>query len=384
MDKKSGPLPGPSVRGKDARQLRFEELSAKLKETSVKYQSILLIFLLMFLIACNSSEQGSDVEVIIPVSVEEIRPSSIEEFVTASGTVQAYQSRVYKAETGGYYHLQNNRQTGKPFVMGDVVKKGQVIIRLENPEYENNIKIDAQRLNLDISKREYEKQQSLYEKGGVTLRELKDAERTYIEAKYAYENARLQLAKLDITSTMDGILVNLPFFPEQTLIEAGQVLAEVMDYSRLYADLNFPARDLGKIKEGQKIRVTHYNFPEDTLYGEVFQVSPAVSAENRSFSATVVIENQDRLLRPGMFVQIETIVARKERAIVIPREIILSKRRGKTVFVVEKGAAFERVISTGLENEQYVEVVEGLKRRERLVTKGFETLRDRTRVKIVQ
>ena len=52
--------------------------------------------------------------------------------------------------------------------------------------------------------------------------------------------------------------------------------------------------------------------------------------------------------------------------------------------MVDKGAAFERVISTGLENEDQVEVLEGIKENERLVIKGFETLGNHSKVKIVK
>jgi multidrug efflux pump subunit AcrA (membrane-fusion protein) len=85
-----------------------------------------------------------------------------------------------------------------------------------------------------------------------------------------------------------------------------------------------------------------------------------------------------------MFVKIETIVAQKDSVIVIPKEIILSKRKGKTVYIVEKGAAQERIINTGIENADFVEIREGLKVGERLVTKGFETLHNRSKVKIVR
>jgi multidrug efflux pump subunit AcrA (membrane-fusion protein) len=85
-----------------------------------------------------------------------------------------------------------------------------------------------------------------------------------------------------------------------------------------------------------------------------------------------------------MFVKIATIVAQKDSVIVIPKNIILSKRKGKTIYVVEKGAAFERIINSGLENAESVEVREGLKIGERLVTKGFETLHNRSKVKIVR
>jgi hypothetical protein len=85
-----------------------------------------------------------------------------------------------------------------------------------------------------------------------------------------------------------------------------------------------------------------------------------------------------------MFMKIDIVVAAKDQAIVIPKDVVISRRGEKTVYVVEKGAAIRRTISTGLENKEQIEVVDGLKENERLVVKGFETLRNRSKVKIVQ
>jgi multidrug efflux pump subunit AcrA (membrane-fusion protein) len=84
-----------------------------------------------------------------------------------------------------------------------------------------------------------------------------------------------------------------------------------------------------------------------------------------------------------MFVKVDIIIAARPRTIVIPTSIISTRRGNKTVFVVEKGAALERSIETGLQNRDEIEVLRGLKVGERLVVKGFETLRDRSRVKII-
>ena len=85
-----------------------------------------------------------------------------------------------------------------------------------------------------------------------------------------------------------------------------------------------------------------------------------------------------------MFVRSDIVVAKKDSTIVIPKDIILSKQRGKTVFVVERGAASERIITTGLESATEVEILKGLKKDERLVTSGFETLRNRSKVKVIR
>ena len=325
-----------------------------------------------------------NIEISIPVSIQEVKLSGIKEFVTTTATVNAIKNTILKSEITGNYRLATNPETRRKFVTGDRVKSGQTIVFIDNPEHENNVKIESFKLNLDISKREFEKEQSLYEKGGVTLRELKNAERTYIDAQYSYDNAKLQINKLTIQSPFDGKIVDLPYYTEGTKIDMNAVIVQLMDYSQLYAEVNFPVSELERIKVNQGIQVTHYNLKGDTLLGKVSQVSPTLDPETRSFGGIVLINNQNHVLRPGMFVKIETIVAQKDSVIVIPKNIILSKRKGKTVYIVEKGAAQERVINAGLENAEFVEIREGLKVGERLVTKGFETLHNRSKVKIVR
>ena len=205
-----------------------------------------------------------------------------------------------------------------------------------------------------------------------------------MDAQYSYENAKIQLSKLRIAAPFDGIIVDLPYYTPGNKIDANTDMVQIMDYRKLYMEVNLPGKELGRIKMDQLVRVMNYTLPDDTLKGNITQVSPALDPDTRSFKASIDIDNPQWLLRPGMFVKAEIIVASKDSAIVIPKDIILSKRRGKTVYIVQKGAAQERAISTGLENPEFVEVTSGLKKDERLVIKGFETLRHRSRVKIIR
>ena len=335
------------------------------------------------LVACSSRETNLDTSITVPVSVEEIKLQSIEEFVMTTGTVRAMKEVELVAETNGYYRL-GKKKDGTPFSLGDMVDTSDVIVYLDNPELENNTKIESQKLNLEISKSEFAKQQALYEKGGVTLRELKNAEQAFIDARYNYENAKLQLDKLKIKSPFKGILVDLPYYTQGTRVQTNASIARVMNYETLYMDVNFPGKYLGRIREGQKVRTLNYTMPEDTLWGRITQTSPAIDADTRTFKASIEIANPDWKFRPGMFVKAETIVARKDSVIVIPKDIIIQSRGSKRVFVVERGAADDRRIEIGLENPTSVEVVRGLNVDERLIVKGYETLSDNTRVKVVR
>ncbi len=345
---------------------------------------ILLLGMVLLIIGCESQQNDTGAEVAVPVSVEEIKKKPIEEFLTATGTVNAIKEATMKSETSGFYRLATNPKTGRPYRLGDFVHKDSVIIYLDNPELESSIMIESKKLELEVSRQEWEKQKSLYEKGGATYRDLKNAEKSYMNAQYSYENAKIQLKKLKITAPFDGVIVDLPYYTPGVKVDANQTMVKLMNYRQLYMEVNLPGKYLGEVKVNQPVRVMNYTMPDDTLKGYVSQVSPALDSDTRSFKSTILVENPEWKLRPGMFAKAEIVIARKDSAIVIPKDIILVKRRGKTVFVAEKGAAIERKISTGLENPTEVEVTSGLKENERLIIKGFETLRHRSKVKIIR
>ncbi len=349
----------------------------------MKRKFILFCFLIL-LVGCGNPDTEVNVEIASPVSVEEVTLKPIEEFVTATGTVNAIQDAVLKSETSGYYRLAINPETAKSFVLGDLVKKDQVIIYMDNPEQENSIRIETQKLDLDISQSEFEKQKSLYEMGGVTLRELKNAEISYINSKYNYDNALIQLEKLKIKAPFDGIIGDLPYYTEGIKVDAGSEIIHLLNYKKLNMEINLPGKLLGRIKEDQPVRVTNYTMSEEILPGKITQVSPVLDPETRTFKASIDINNPDLLLRPGMFVKTEVIVASADSTIVIPKDIIMSRRNRKIVYVVDRNTAIERSITTGLENPGEVEIIEGLEVEERLVVEGFETLRNRSKVQIVQ
>lgn len=85
-----------------------------------------------------------------------------------------------------------------------------------------------------------------------------------------------------------------------------------------------------------------------------------------------------------MYIKAEIEVASAKGSIVIPKEVIVSKYGQYTIFVVENGLAIERDIKIGLENTEEVQVLSGLKANDRLVVKGFETLSDEAKVKVVK
>ncbi len=349
-----------------------------------KINNFLALATLLAFFACNNRQQAETTDLAIPVSVEDVRKQPIEKYINTTGTAKAMQEVTLNSEMAGNYRLLNSPFTGRPFKLGDRVKAGQVLVRFEDQEYINNIAPDSKKLNLEISAQEYEKQKSLYEKGGVTLRELRNSEVSATNARYDFENAQLRLSKMSIVAPFSGVIVDLPYYTQGTRITSGQAMVTIMNYDKMFLDINLPEKTISEVQTGQLVVITNYTLEGDTLKGVVSELSPAVSTETRTFKGKLLIENPELKLRPGMFVKADVVVARRDSAIVIPKKLIMSSNRGKVVFVVDQSTARERRLQLGIENQDYAEVVTGLKENDRLVVKGYETLRNDSKVKVIK
>ncbi|XOV94957.1 MAG: efflux RND transporter periplasmic adaptor subunit [Bacteroidota bacterium] len=345
---------------------------------------ITLLLLMIGLMSCGNENSNVNTEIKIPVSVVSIKPQSISSFIETTGTVYSAKEATLKAELGGIYRLQTNPSTGKPFALGDAVKSGQVIIKLEDREFVNNLQMESKKLNLELAENNLNKQKSLHEKGGVTQTELNNASVEYVNAKYAYENAEIQMLKMSVKAPFNGLIVELPYHTDGVKIDQGLELFKVMEYDRLLMDVKLPEKHLPEVNLNQVVQINNYNMGKDTIYGKISQISPVINADTRTFQSVLEINNANRQLRPGMFIKAAILSEKRDSTIVIPKETIISRQDGKVVFTVENGIATEKKITTGIENLDVIEVLSGLKENDRLVVTGFETLRNKSKVSVLQ
>lgn len=342
------------------------------------------IILGLTLFACNNNRNTSTSETTTPVWIEDVQFRNIEEYITTTGTAKAAKTTEIKSENAGDYHLQLNPKTGRPYRLGDIVEAGAIIIRLENREYVNNVQLESKELQVQIAEKEWEGQKILFERGGATEKDVNNAENSFINAKLDLENAHIALEKMNIKAPFRGVIVNLPYFTPHIEVASGSILAGIMDYSKMYIETQFPENTLEKLVVGQNVHITNYNIKQDTLKGVLTQLSPAINEDTRTFAGYIEINNPELKLRPGMFAKADVITESKDSVLCVPKDIIKNRRGGKLIYTVERNNAEEKVIQIGISNDKYVEVTKGLKAGDKIVVKGYEWLRNRSKVKVMK
>lgn len=109
-------------------------------------------------------------------------------------------------------------------------------------------------------------------KAGVTLSEMRNTEVKVTNARYDLENARINLEKMNIKAPFDGVIVDLPHYTTDVRVEQGKSMVGIMDYARMYMDVNLPESAISYVKSDQPVFITHYTLPEDTLKGVISEL----------------------------------------------------------------------------------------------------------------
>jgi cobalt-zinc-cadmium efflux system membrane fusion protein len=295
---------------------------------------------------------------------------------------------------------------------GTRVRKGQKLADLESSDidqaeadylkaladYENAVRSSAAEVKL--AQESYDRNKLLYEQKITAGKNLQSAEHDLEVAKAARENsingtkaaltaARRKLlilglndatidalakktdlaATFSLNSPIDGIVV------ERNATIGASVgtdanLFKIIDLSRVWIDANVFEKDLQRVRPGQEVKLTVTAFPQTTFSGKVIFVDSVVNPETRTVNVRTEVANADGRLKPDMFANVQIVTDVNRAAISIPQSAVLNDE-GKTIVFVADGSGYKkRQVQAGIQNNDRVEIVDGLNAGDKVVVKG--------------
>jgi multidrug efflux pump subunit AcrA (membrane-fusion protein) len=152
----------------------------------------------------------------------------------------------------------------------------------------------------------------------------------------------------------------------------------VADTSQLWVQADIREQEWGalQLEPGQSLAVTGPTIGDEPLPAKVHYVGREVSSTTNAASIVATIDNPRGRLRPGQFVQVRVPVAAAREALAIPETAVVTHEGRRFVFIQDSPSAFRRVdVATGVAADGLVEVRDGLREGESLVTDGAFTLK---------
>jgi len=300
------------------------------------------------------------------VSVTPAEKASVRERLVATGSLVAPESVAITAEAAG-------RVERVRFTEGARVTAGQVLIELEQTRAEAEVERAAARLTQ--RDREAERRRELGADDFVSEGELDRAVAAAEEAESALEIARDALEDRTIRAPFDGVTGRRRVSPG-ALIEPTTVVTRLVKTRTLDLLLDIPGTESGRVQTGMPVEAHTPAYPERTFSGTVRFVGTEVDQATRTLPIEARIDNAEGLLKPGMYLRGELILAERQ-AVRVPEAAVIAQGPTQLVYVVDdEGRAKRRPVQTGIRRAGWVEIRDGVAAGERVVTKGLGVLRD--------
>jgi len=335
-------------------------------------------FLSFALQSCSSPSTGTPITptdsiAAVPVEVGFVKVGSIDARYMGTASLEAWDEAIVASRASGLVVALFAEE-------GDFVKEGQVLAKLDDDVL--NIELAQTKSQLDKLEADFNRSQGLYDKKLIS-QEQHDAVRYERDRlKAAYDLKMLQLDQTRIISPISGV-VSKRHVKNGNLVSTNQEVFQVTAMSRLRAIMYVPEHELGKMKIGQQVMVKADALPGKDFTGKVSLISPIIDAATGTIKVTIEIDSH-RELKPGMFTRVQLVYDRKDQAMLIPRNAVVTEDRDKYVYVVEDAKAIRRSILTGYVNETQIEVVEGLIEGMTIVTLGQNGLKDSAKVHVLK
>ena len=175
---------------------------------------------------------------------------------------------------------------------------------------------------------------------------------------------------LELKAPIDGVIVERRGTVGE-LIGKETAVYTISDPSELWVQAEIKERDIGAVRVGQEASFSVLAYHGDTFHGKIVLVGNRVEIESRTLEVRVEVANPDGRLKPGMFADVEIATTALQDVLVISDQAIQSMDNEPVVFVATSDQRFEkRVIKAGLEQHGRVQVLDGLKEGDRVVTEG--------------
>ena len=395
------------------------------------------ILLVAIIIVANVLKSG---EKTYQVQAEKVEKSDITSIVTANGRIVPRTDVKISAYVPA-------KIIKLPVEEGDVVKEGQLLVQLDETEYEaaaNQAKaqlasakasLEQAQLVFNRQKELFEKKLSSEEQYDMAKTELDLAKARHQQAVASLDQAKYNLSKTTITSPMDGMVTSLNAEVGEivmigTMNNPGTVIMTVSDMSEIEAEVEVDETDIAEVKMGQEAEIKIDAYPDTAFKGKVTEIGHTARISGlgtqdqvTNFLVKVMLKDEVPTIRPGMSasvdittsfhpevlnVPIQAVVMREEKVdttaakkekeegalasvdSVPKKENKKDKKKKKEiegVFVVEEGRAKFVEVKTGIADQQNIEIVSGISQDDQIVTGSYKilrTLKDGDKVKVTK
>ena len=303
-----------------------------------------------------------------------LKPRQLEDKINLPAQVEPYRDVWVKAEVPG--------QVVKVFVEeGQTVKKGQVIVKLDDRDYRSRVaRIEA---NYKLAKLNHDRTSALVKKKIAAATKLDEIEALLKDLAAQRKEAKLALSRTRITSPICCLLNELKA-KEGDFVSVADPVAQILQLDQVKVKVGVPESDVAAIFDLHEAEVIIEALGKRRVRGRKVFLSRQPRTLARLYDLELVVPNPDRRILPGMFARVELVKRVFNRALAIPLYAVITHSDERFVYIEKDGQAKRKNIELGVLIGWQIQVTSGLAAGERVIVVGHRFLDDGQIVEVIK
>lgn len=298
--------------------------------------------------------------------------SRLSDDVAALGTLLSDESVAIAPETSG-------RVAKILFKDGAAVEKGTPLFQFDTDLAQSDLA--EARARLQLAEASFARNQKLRESGNVAQSAYDEALSARDVARAAVDAAQVRLDKLTIAAPFSGTL-GFRTVSEGAYVTAGTALVQLDKTDRLQVSFSVPELKEQAVQAAKTVDFSADAVPGQSFSAEISALNPAIDVNGRALQVRAQVDNRQAMLRPGLLVRV-TVKGPERDAVLVPESAIVQRAGGAMVYTVADGKARQVKVKLGKRLEGKVEIVDGIKDGDIVVTAGNAQLSDGAKVEVV-
>ena len=321
----------------------------------------------------KSQAKEEKVVALVPVQVDPVIIGDIDAAYGSTAVLEAAEeSEVTARQAGIVVNIKVEE--------GDYVEAGQVLAQLETEQL--SLELKRAEANLNQLSNELKRQERIYQKNLVSSEAYERVKFEFQAQKAQTDLAKLNLEHATIRAPISGIVANR-YIKVGNMLTTNQAAFHITNMSELHAVIHLPESEKAELKPDQLayIKVASQEAP---FVGHIERISPIVDRNTGTIRVTVSVSPEQGLLRPGMFGRVGVIYDSHKSALLIPKQAVVTQDKEAYVYTVVDGKAHKSMVQTGFIDDDNIEILEGVKQHDLVITMGHRNLKDQTEVEVIE
>jgi membrane fusion protein (multidrug efflux system) len=293
-----------------------------------------------------------------------IIPTHLSELINSTGTLRPDEEVDLSFETSG-------KIVGINFTEGTRVKKGDLLAKI------NDRPLQAQLAKLQVQLKMTEakefRQRSLLDKDAISQESYDQVQTDVQSIKADIDLIKARISETELRAPFDGI-IGLRYLSEGSFATSSTKIAKLIKISPIKIEFSIPEKYASEIRIGYPITFS-IDGSEKIFDASVYAVDPKIDIETRTIVLRALYPNKYEELKSGRYAGITLQLSQIDSAIAIPTEALIPEMEGEKVFSYKNGKAQSVKVSTGLRTESKIQITNGLKFGDTLITSGIMQLR---------